>query len=94
MDIYSFDQKINHIARHVRLPEAPLLGPGALSGPREEQIPPVLIINVQLPMYSVRLSSHLTCTVAVIRRLCKSSARVHAADSPHLASIPSHSVAQ
>lgn len=52
-DIYSFDQKIDHIARHVRLPDAPRLGPGALQGPHEDQIPPILIINVQLPTYSV-----------------------------------------
>lgn len=54
-DIYSFDQKIDHIARHVRLPDAPRLGPGALQGPHEDQIPPILIINVQLPTYSPAL---------------------------------------
>ena len=53
VDIYSFDQKINHIARHVRLPDAPELGPGATRGPPAEHIPPILVINVQLPVYSV-----------------------------------------
>ena len=54
VDIYSFEQKINHIARHVRLPQAPALGPGASALRQEEQIPPILVINVQLPIYSVR----------------------------------------
>ncbi|KAK9813897.1 hypothetical protein WJX73_003693 [Symbiochloris irregularis] len=52
VDIYSFEQKINHIARHVRLPEAPQLGRGATELPENERIPPILVINVQLPIYS------------------------------------------
>ena len=54
-DVYSFEFKINHIARHIRLPDAPSLGPAALALPPEERPPPLLVINVQLPMYPVRL---------------------------------------
>ena len=53
VDIYSFEQKINHIARHVQLPDAPALGRGATEVPEHERIPPILVINVQLPIYSV-----------------------------------------
>lgn len=51
VDIYSFEQKLHHIARHVVLPQPPELGPGyhALQG--DERIPPLLVINVQLPNY-------------------------------------------
>eukprot|EP00884_Botryococcus_braunii_P001825 jgi/Botrbrau1/11643/Bobra.168_2s0001.1 len=50
-DIYSFDFKLNHIAKHVQLPEAPRLGPAAAALPPQESLPPFLIINVQLPTY-------------------------------------------
>ncbi|CAL5218734.1 g448 [Coccomyxa viridis] len=50
-DVYSFDFKINHIARHIQLPAPPHLGPGAKSLPDAEQIPPLLVLNIQLPMY-------------------------------------------
>ncbi len=53
-DVYSFDFKINHIARHIQLPAPPHLGPGAKSLPDAEQIPPLLVLNIQLPMYPVR----------------------------------------
>ena len=53
VDIYSFDFKLNHIAKHLSLPAAPRLGPGALDMPPEERLPPVLIFNVQLPNYPV-----------------------------------------
>ena len=61
VDIYSFEQKISHIARRVNLPEPPQLGPGyhALQG--EQRIPPILVINVQLPTYSVQPTADL-CT--------------------------------
>jgi hypothetical protein len=53
-DIYSFDFKLNHIAKHVQLPEAPKLGPAASALPPQESVPPFLVINVQLPTYPVR----------------------------------------
>lgn len=53
-DIYSFDFKISHIAQHVQLPKPPRLGPGAAELPPGERLPPILVINLQLPMYSVR----------------------------------------
>jgi hypothetical protein len=56
VDIYSFDFKISHIARHIRLPETPPAGPAALARPPERRVPSLLIINVQLPMYPVRPS--------------------------------------
>ena len=56
VDIYSFDFKISHIARHIRLPDAPPVGPAALARPPERRVPPLLLINVQLPMYPVRMS--------------------------------------
>lgn len=53
MDLYSFDFKLGHIAKHVQLPPAPQLGD--LSGvPREERLPPLLVVNIQLPDYPVR----------------------------------------
>ena len=54
-DVYSFEFKINHIARHIRLPDAPVLGPGARGLPPEQRPPPLLVINIQLPMYPVRV---------------------------------------
>lgn len=53
-DIYSFGFKINHISRHIQLPTPPILGAAAYSLPPSEQIPPLLVINIQLPMYPVR----------------------------------------
>ena len=53
-DIYSFDFKINHISRHIQLPAPPILGAAAYGLPPSEQIPPLLVINIQLPMYPVR----------------------------------------
>ncbi|KAK9808688.1 hypothetical protein WJX72_001980 [[Myrmecia] bisecta] len=55
VDIYSFDFKLNHIARHVKLPEAPRLGPEALALPPDQQLPPLLIINIQIPTYPASL---------------------------------------
>lgn len=51
VDMYSFDRKMNHIARYIDLPRVPELGPGAES----TKIPPLLIINIQLPRYSPTL---------------------------------------
>ena len=56
-DVYSFDFKIAHIARHIQLPAPPLLGPGAKCLSDAEQIPPLLVLNIQLPMYPVSLAS-------------------------------------
>ena len=53
--MYSFEFKINHIARHIRLPDAPVLGPVARALPLEQRPPLFLVINIQLPMYPVRV---------------------------------------
>lgn len=55
VDIYSFDFKLNHIAKHMKLPAAPKLGPAALDMPPGERLPPVLVFNVQLPNYPASL---------------------------------------
>ena len=60
VDAYSFEQKIHHIAQHVELPPAPKLGPDASALPPAQQIPPLLIINIQLPLYSVRSRESLS----------------------------------
>jgi len=57
VDIYTFDFKLNHIAKHLKLPAAPRLGPAALDMPQEERLPPVLVVNVQLPAYPVSTQS-------------------------------------
>ncbi len=64
VDIYSFDFKLNHIAKHLKLPAAPRLGPAALDMPPEERLPPVLVVNVQLPNYPVStvLDQRLGCS--------------------------------
>lgn len=51
VDMYSFDTKVNHIARYIELPPAPTLGPEAAALPEDQRIPPLLIINLQLPTY-------------------------------------------
>lgn len=50
-DIYSFEFKLNHIAQHVELPTPPVLGAAAQALPPGQKIPPLLIINLQLPTY-------------------------------------------
>ena len=52
-DLYAFDFKLAHIAQHVLLPPAPNV-PDQSHLPPEEQLPPLLIINIQLPGYPVR----------------------------------------
>jgi hypothetical protein len=42
----------------LQLPEAPQPGPAALALPRDQQLPPLLIINLQLPWYPVSLTEH------------------------------------
>jgi hypothetical protein len=51
VDVYSFDFKINHIARHVALPPVPPPSPAAAALPPHHALPPRLIINIQLPTY-------------------------------------------
>ena len=53
VDVYSFDFKIHHITRHIQLPEEPVVSAAAKELPPDEQLPPLLIINVQLPTYPV-----------------------------------------
>jgi hypothetical protein len=55
VDVYHFDFKLFHIAQHVQLPAAPTLGPAAQALPRDQQLPPLLIINLQLPWYPASL---------------------------------------
>ena len=79
-DVYSFDFKINHIARHIQLPAPPHLGPGAKSLPDAEQIPPLLVLNIQLPMYPVRppapsLSNCPESAASILKRQCDISAQ-------------------
>ena len=63
-DIYSFDFKINHISRHIQLPQAPMMGVEGASLPPEQQIPPLLVLNIQLPTYPVlRHRCNSTCCV-------------------------------
>ncbi|KAL3149993.1 hypothetical protein ABBQ38_013349 [Trebouxia sp. C0009 RCD-2024] len=55
VDVYSFDFKLDHIAKHLQLPAAPRLGPAAMELPPEERLPPVLVVNLQLPTYPASL---------------------------------------
>lgn len=55
VDVYSFDFKLYHIAQHVQLPEVPVVGPAAQALPADQKLPPLLIINMQLPMYGPSL---------------------------------------
>ena len=52
VDMYSFDSKLYHIAQHVELPPPPTPGPSALALPPSQRFPPLLIINLQLPLYA------------------------------------------
>ena len=63
-DVYSFEFNINHIARHIRLPDPPVLGPAALARPLERRLPPLLVVNVQLPMYPVGPPCIPSCATA------------------------------
>jgi hypothetical protein len=52
VDMYSFDRKLYHVAQHVELPAPPKLGPEALALPLNQRLPPLMIINLQLPTYA------------------------------------------
>ena len=52
-DLYAFDFKLSHIAKHVLLPPVPNV-PDQSHLPADEQLPPLLVINIQLPGYPVR----------------------------------------
>lgn len=51
-DLFSFECKVNHVAHHIDLPAPPVLGPGCEALAPEERLPPLLIVNLQLPSYS------------------------------------------
>ena len=51
VDVYSFDFKINHIARHVALPPAPPPHASVAALPPHDALPPRIVINIQLPTY-------------------------------------------
>ena len=53
VDCYSFEQKLFHIAEHIQLPDPPKLGPKHAALSAEEQLPALLVMNIQLPMYKV-----------------------------------------
>ena len=50
--------KLFHVAQHIELPKLPQLGPGAAALPPDQQLPPLLIINLQLPTYGVSGGSY------------------------------------
>jgi hypothetical protein len=52
VDIFSFDSKVDHIAQRIELPPAPTLGPAAAALGPDKRIPPLLIVNLQLPTYA------------------------------------------
>lgn len=56
VDAYSFQQKIYHIAQHIQLPEPPKLGPDLSQLPADKQLPPLLVMNIQLPTHKVPAS--------------------------------------
>ena len=53
VDAYEFEKKLYHVAQHVELPPAPKVGAAHSSLPQDQQLPPLLIINIQLPLYPV-----------------------------------------
>ena len=53
-DVLYSDKKQNHIAAAMRLPE--VSGRRHPMGPGEACFPPLLVVNIQLPSYAVRLS--------------------------------------
>jgi len=61
VDLYSFDFRLGHIAKHVQLPPLPALGDQSHL-PREQRLPPLLIVNIQLPEYPVRFHGFDTHT--------------------------------
>lgn len=69
VDVYSFDFKLDHIAKHLQLPAAPRLGPAAMELPPEERLPPVLVVNLQLPTYPVSLTGHYCSRTSRAMRL-------------------------
>lgn len=54
-DIFSFETKVDHIVERIALPKAPGLGPKAMELPEEKRLPPLLVINMQLPTYTPTL---------------------------------------
>lgn len=53
MDAYSFDFRLGHIAHHVQLPPPPSV-PSQAHLPREDRLPPLIVVNMQMPDYPVR----------------------------------------
>jgi hypothetical protein len=51
VDLYSFDFKLFHIAQHVQLPRPPPPGPAATAAAPADRLPPLLVINIQVPTY-------------------------------------------
>ena len=54
-DLYSFPFKIAHIARHLALPPQPPISRAHAALPPHERLPPLLVINIQMPTYAPSL---------------------------------------
>ena len=52
------------VALLTQLPEPPKLGPGALALPPDQQLPPLLIITMQMPWYPVSGGRVCVCVSA------------------------------
>jgi len=50
-DLYSFDFKISHIAKHVVLPALPVPSAAHAALQPHNRLPPLLVLNIQLPTY-------------------------------------------
>ena len=76
MDIYTFDFKLNHIAKHLQLPATPKLGPAALDMPPGERLPPVLVVNVQLPAYPVSMAAGMLASLPACTSMSCSNSNI------------------
>lgn len=78
VDAYSFDFKLMHIAKHVQLPAPPTL-PSQAHLPREDRLPPLIVVNMQMPDYPVSVCyrsiphSRFACATmcSILRNDCK-----------------------
>lgn len=55
VDLYSFDFKINHVAKHVELPPLPAPSEAHAALEPHDRLPPLLVLNIQLPTYPASL---------------------------------------
>jgi hypothetical protein len=59
VDAYSFEFRLSHIAKHVQLPPPPAV-PSQAHLPREDRLPTLLVVNMQMPDYPVTADWVLT----------------------------------